>query len=74
PLYLPESYVEILCLFPLNTKHALGFDEEPQDRDAERLEGFAVHTNCGMDKKPEGLYACEITVMRKVLMHDLGLK
>ena len=27
-----------------------------------------------MDKKPEGLYARAITVMRKVLMHDLGLR
>jgi len=50
----------------------LGFDEEPQDRDAERLEGFAVYTNCGMDKKPEDLNAHEIPVMRKVQMHDLG--
>jgi hypothetical protein len=39
----------------------LGIDEEPQDRDAERLEGFAVHINCGMDKKPESLSAREIT-------------
>jgi hypothetical protein len=39
----------------------LGFDEEPQDRDAEKLEGFTGHTNCGMDKKPESLSAREIT-------------
>jgi hypothetical protein len=50
----------------------LGFDEEPQDRDAKSLEGFAVHTNCGMDKKPESLSAREIAVMRKVPMHNLG--
>jgi hypothetical protein len=50
----------------------LGFDEEPHDRDAERLEGFAVHTNCGMDKKPESLYAREVVVMHKFLMHDVG--
>jgi hypothetical protein len=56
----------------LNPNYALGFDEEPQNRDAERLEGFAGHTNCGMDKKPENLYAREIVVMRKVLMHNLG--
>jgi hypothetical protein len=31
----------------LNPIYALGFDEEPQDRDAERLEGFAVHTDLG---------------------------
>jgi hypothetical protein len=60
-------------IYKIIPKHALGFDEEPQDRDAGRLEGFAVHTNCGMDKKPEGLNAREITVMRKVLMHELGL-
>jgi hypothetical protein len=56
-----------------NPNNALGFDEEPQDRDAERFKGFAVHTNCGMDKKPESLYAREIAVIRKVLMHYLGL-
>jgi hypothetical protein len=51
----------------------LGIDEEPQDRDAERLEGFAVHTNCGMDKKPESLSAREIVVMHNVPMRNLGL-
>jgi hypothetical protein len=37
------------------------------------LKGFAGHTNCGMDKKPESLSAREIAVMRKILMHNLGL-
>jgi hypothetical protein len=37
----------------LNPNYALGFDRELHNRDAERLEVFAVHTNCGMDKKPE---------------------
>jgi hypothetical protein len=56
----------------LNPNYALEIDEEPQDRDAERPKGFAVHTNCGMDKKPESLSAREIAVVRKVLMHNLG--
>jgi hypothetical protein len=56
-----------------NPNYAIGFDVEPQNRDVERLEGFAVHTNCGMDKKPESLYAREVVVMHKFLMHDLGL-
>jgi hypothetical protein len=56
----------------LNPNYALGFDGEPHDRDAERREGFAVHTKCGMDKKPEYLYAREVVVIHKLLMHDLG--
>jgi hypothetical protein len=62
----------VRCGIILNPNYALEFEEEPQDRDEERLEGFAVHTNCGMDKKPESLYAHEIAVMHKVLMHNLG--
>jgi hypothetical protein len=56
----------------INPNNALEFDKEPQDRDAERVEGFAVHTNCGMDKKPEILYAHEVAVICKGLMHYLG--
>jgi hypothetical protein len=36
-----------------------------------KLEGFAVHTNCGMDKNPESHYAHEIAVMRKIPTHNL---
>ncbi len=53
--------------------YALGIDEEPYNRDAERLEEFEGHTQLGMAKKPESLNAREITVMRDDLMHNLGL-
>jgi hypothetical protein len=52
-----------------NPNYALEIDEEPQDHDEERVEGFAAHSNCGTDKIPESLYTLEIADLRKIPIH-----